>query len=150
MSDLIKEIEALAAPYIDEINGFIVDSQILESKKGKIITLFIDTDTGITVDQCAEVSRKLMSAMEQINLIKEQYILQISSPGLDRPLKLIRQYRKNIGRMFHVRFNDNGEIREISAKLISVENDILKFVAQEKIYNIKFDSVIESIEELPW
>jgi ribosome maturation factor RimP len=93
----------------------------------------------------------LNAALKLQDVVPSSYILEVSSPGLIKPLKLMRQYRKNVGRKFRVRFKKVDGVREILAKLAGVENELLTFVtSKNEIYTIPFIEIIESIEELPW
>ena len=149
--DLQDKIEELAAPFLQPTGAFIVDIQIVPSEQRKVVRLYIDTDTGITIGQCSELSRQLSAALELQNVVPSSYILEVSSPGLIKPLKLLRQYRKNVGRKFRVRFKKDDGVGEILAKLAGVENELLTFVTgKNEIYTIPFNKIIESIEELPW
>jgi ribosome maturation factor RimP len=149
--DLRHKIEELAAPFLNSIDAFIVDFQIVPIEGQKVLQLYIDTDTGITIRQCSEISRQLSAVIEVQDVIPGTYILEVSSPGLKKPLKLLRQYRKNIGRQFRVHFNKDNCIKEIIAKLAGVEGELLIFATgKNELYSISFNEIIESIEELPW
>jgi ribosome maturation factor RimP len=141
----------LAAPFLHPIDAFIVDIQIVPSEQRKVVQLYIDTDTGITIGQCSELSRNLSAVLELQDVVPSSYVLEVSSPGLKKPLKLLRQYRKNVGRQFRVLFKTNDGAGEILAKLTGVENELLTFVTgKNETYTIPFHEIIESIEELPW
>jgi len=149
--DLQDKIEELAAPFLQPTGAFIVDIQIVPSEQRKVVRLYIDTDTGITIGQCSELSNQLSAVLEIQDVVPSSYILEVSSPGLKKPLKLLRQYRKNIGRQFRIRFKKEDGVIEILAKLAGVENELLTFVTgKNEIYTIPFNEIIESIEELPW
>jgi len=149
--DLRHKIEELTAPFLHPIDAFIVDIQIVSREQRKVVQLYIDTDTGITIGQCTELSRQLSAALELHDVVPSSYILEVSSPGLKEPLKLLRQYRKNVGRQFRVRFKKADGAGEILAKLAGVESELLKFVtSKNENYIIPFNEIIESIEELPW
>lgn len=149
--DLRKIIEEVAVPILNSISAFIVDIEIRTGDRRKIIQLSIDTDSGITIDQCADMSRALAAALELQGVIPDSYVLQVSSPGLTKPLKLLRQYRKNVGRRFRVRFKENNEGVEIVATLSGMEGETLVFLTDEnKTYTIPYENIIESTEELPW
>ena len=116
-----------------------------------MVQLFVDTDSGITVGQCTELNRNIGEALELQNIIQNSYILEVSSPDLMKPLKLLRQYRKNIGRQFHVRYRKGDEIVDIIATLDGIEGDVLTFITKnEGASKVTFNEIIESIEELPW
>ena len=149
--DLHQKIEEIAAPFLSAIDAFVVDIHFVQGAQGKVVQLFVDTDSGITVGQCSELNRNIGEALELQNIIQNSYILEVSSPDLMKPLKLLRQYRKNIGRQFHVRYRKGDEIVDIIAKLEGIEGDVLTFITKsEGASKVSFNEIIESIEELPW
>jgi ribosome maturation factor RimP len=116
-----------------------------------VAQIFVDTDSGITIDQCTELNRNIGEALELQNVIQDSYVLEVSSPDLTKPLKLLRQYCKNIGRQFRVRYRKDDGVVEINAKLDRIEGDILTFITKsEETHKVSFNEIIESIEELPW
>ena len=149
--DLQQKIEEIAVPFLSTIDAFIVDIHIVRDKKQQVIQLFVDTDSGITISQCTELNRKIGEAIELQNIIPNSYMLEVSSPDLTKPLRLLRQYRKNIGRQFHLRYQKNDGVAEIIAKLNGIEGDRLSFITKnEETCKVSFNDIIESIEELPW
>jgi ribosome maturation factor RimP len=149
--DLQQKIEEIATPYLNTIDAFIVDIHIVRVEQRKVLQLFVDTESGITIGQCTELNRNIGEALELQNIMQDSYLLEVSSPDLTKPLKLLRQYRKNIGRQFRVRFRKDDGVVEINAKLDRIEGDILTFITRsEETYKIYFNEIIESIEELPW
>ena len=101
---------------------FIVDV-ILKGAIGtqKLIVL-ADSDAGMTIERCAEISRYLSSYLEEKELFDTAFTLEVSSPGLDHPLKLKRQYSKNLGRSLRVKTINNVQFEGV---LKSVEEDIV-------------------------
>lgn len=89
------------------------------SGNSKLLVL-IDGDQGLDIDRCARVSRQLGAQLEELDIIPGKYTLEVSSPGIDQPLKLKRQYVKNIGRSLKVELND-GEQKE--GVLTAVEDE---------------------------
>jgi ribosome maturation factor RimP len=75
---------------------FIVD--IVFNPANKKLEAFIDSDSSLTVGQCAKLNRYLQNHIDENDWLGEKYILDVSSPGITKPLKLVRQYIKNIGR----------------------------------------------------
>jgi len=87
--------------------------------KGNLINVFVDSDTNITIGECAKISRFIESELDRE---VEDFELRVSSPGLDHPFKLLRQYKKYIGREISVTTADD---RKHKGVLISVtENDL--------------------------
>lgn len=110
---------------------FVVDVTLSGPKSYQKLRIFLDGDKGVTIDQCAEVSRKLAARLDEEDLIKDSYQLEVSSAGIDQPLQLLRQYHKNVGRMVKVFRNDG---KEVKGTLISVnEQEIAIEVKNKKV-----------------
>ena len=97
-----EQLEVLLNPMLDEDNIFLVDIIIKPSKVSQKITILLDSDEGITIQECTSISRRLAKQLEELEVFSEAYTLEVSSPGLDQPLILLRQYRKNLGRNIKV------------------------------------------------
>lgn len=107
-----------------EPNYFLVD---LKVKPTNNIKVFIDGDEGITIEKCIYFNRKLYKLIEEAGIYEEgNFSLEISSPGVGEPLKLKRQYQKNIGRNIEVIFIDeskkDGKLLDVMEDSILVEN----------------------------
>ncbi|MEM6736767.1 MAG: ribosome maturation factor RimP [Bacteroidota bacterium] len=111
-------IKEIVESILEEENLFLIEILIKGKIGNKKVLVFIDGDDGISIDQCSKVSRKLSAEIEAQDLIQGKYTLEVSSPGLDFPLILSRQYRKNVGRGLKVELM-NGE--KIEGKLIKVD-----------------------------
>jgi ribosome maturation factor RimP len=103
--------------------------------------LYIDSDAGIGVEDCERVSRQVSDVIDVERLIAGEYTLEVSSPGLDRPLFTLEQYRAQIGAEVKVRLRTlvNGR-RNLSGKLVGASEDLLTIsIGEERIdvpYNI--------------
>ncbi len=80
------------------------------NKKSQKLEVFVDRDEGLTLGDCQKLSREMQQYLEDISMLKDEYVLDVSSPGIERPLKLRRQYVKNIGRIINVQLQDGSEI----------------------------------------
>lgn len=86
----------------------------------KKLEIFLDSDTSLTVGQCAKINRYLQNHIDENGWLGEKYTLDVSSPGVEKPLLLTRQYVKNVGRNVKVSFKATGSEE---GKLISVTED---------------------------
>src|SRR5450432_2266849 len=88
---------------------FLVDLRIKPTNNVKV---FLDGDSGITIEKCVQVNRKLYKKLEEAALFPaDDFSLEVSSAGLDEPLKSLRQFKKNIGRPVEIQFLD-GSLKE--------------------------------------
>ncbi len=109
--------------YCQGSDMFAVDVKISQQNKIKV---FVDGDNDITISDCARLSKHIESFL---NRDEEDFKLEVSSAGVGKPLKVFRQYKKNIGRNIVVETYDNDKIR---GKLISAENDGVELLLLEK------------------
>src|ERR1700712_2831552 len=94
---------------VEEPVYFLVDLRI---KPLNNIKVFLDGDDGITIEKCVRINRKLYKVIEEAALYPAgDFSLEVSSAGLDEPLKSLRQFKKNIGRQIEVQFLD-GSLKE--------------------------------------
>lgn len=116
----IEIVQKLLQPLItDDI--FLVDIKI---KPINNIKIYLDADSGLGIEKCIKINRSLYRIMEEMGIYPEgDFSLEVSSPGIDEPLKLHRQYIKNTGREIEVTLNDETKK---TGKLITVnENEII-------------------------
>ena len=122
---------------------FLVETVVSKHKPWKF-TLIVDGDQGITIDDCAALSRAINESLE--SEISDPYTLEVSTPGLDHPLKLKRQYKKNVGRGLKVVRKDksivNGTLKETEEEKIVLETEIGQGKKTEvKIIEIPFTEI---------
>ena len=112
----------------DKPNLFIVDVKM--HSNGKLVIL-VDGEKGIGIADCAQISRHVGFHLEEENVLEDAYNLEVSSPGIDAPLVLPRQYVKNIGRQLAIKLAD-GSKKE--GKLTGITEDavIIEEVNKEK------------------
>ena len=108
---LTEIVESLLPPHL-----FLLELIIKGTGRLKLEAI-LDGDEGVTISECAEISRKVGKILEEEGLMDAPYELFVSSPGVDRALKLNRQYPKNIGRSLELKLQ-NGE--SCTAKLVQV------------------------------
>ncbi len=98
------------------------DCQLLEIKMTahKAIEIIADADDGMSLEKCRSLSRTIEKEIDEIGFLGDDYTLEVSSPGVDRPLKFPRQYKKHIGRTLEITLND-ATLPPIEAKLDGVD-----------------------------
>lgn len=117
--DLQAALEKIAEESLGDKSLFLVTLIIKGTSSGSKISIIIDGDEGVSIDTCARISRAVADEIDTQDLIDHAYRLEVSSPGLDHPLALHRQYIKNIGRQVKVTMK-NDQVME--GALLSVDN----------------------------
>lgn len=116
-------IRKLVVEKLGETGTFLTDVVV---KQGNSIHVFIDGDQGVTIDDCVALSRHIES---NLNRDEEDFNLQVSSAGVDQPLKFARQYVKNIGRKLCIELKD-GVL--ITGKLLAANNEKIQVQTEAK------------------
>jgi len=109
-----RVIELVEEKISDRPELFLVDVKM--HSNGKLIIL-VDGDEGINIKDCAAISRHVGFHLEEEDVIENAYNLEVSSPGIDAPLQLLRQYQKNIGRTISLKMMDGNKLE---GKLLAV------------------------------
>lgn len=144
--DTIQKIKDLAAPLVESKDLFVVD---IEHKTGSGLNevwLYLDAqDRGVNLDECADISRELGFLIEAHELFEKKYRLNVSSPGLSRPLSDVRQYKKNEGRKAKVKFKKEDEYDKAEGIIVGVdENGIMLEDQNGKSVKVLFDDIKEA------
>lgn len=139
---LVETVRSIVDEAIVSTDCFLVDLAVSDSKIRRKVTIYLDSDSGITIDQCTKISRALGQQLEEV--IDGAFTLEVSSPGADSPLKLERQYTKNIGRDLKILKTD---LSEIKGKLTSVEAGFITIEPQAK-KKVKLDDITMPITEI--
>lgn len=144
--DTIQKIKDLATPLVESKDLFVVD---IEHKTGSGLNevwLYLDAqDRGVNLDECADISRELGFLIEAHELFEKKYRLNVSSPGLSRPLSDVRQYKKNEGRKAKVKFKKDDEYDKTEGTIVGVdENGIMLEDQNGKSVKVLFDDIKEA------
>lgn len=121
MSDqLIKQLKEITEPVVGQEDMFLVDVEV-KAASTKEVWILVDSESGgVNVDTCSKISRKLAFLLEEENLIGGAYRLNVSSPGLSRPLSDPRQYMKNSGRRVKVKYRSGDDYLTAEGELANV------------------------------
>src|SRR5690554_2960438 len=128
---LKQAIEEIVEKHLPDESHFVVDVAISETGAQQKLRILIDADKKLNINTCAQVSRAVGEEIESKELLKDAYVLEVSSPGLDQPLQSRRQYEKNIGRKLKVTLED-GSILEGVLKAVDRLHITLGIMKKEK------------------
>jgi ribosome maturation factor RimP len=119
----------------------------IELKPGNKLNVFADSDSGMTFEKCQKLSRFLEGPIDENGWLGDKYVLEVSSPGITRPLKFTRQYIKNVGRNFEVTLLDKTKVEGI-LKSADEEKIVITFEVVEKEGKKKIKTQVE--KEIPY
>ncbi len=138
VEDIVFDI---AKPIVDRHSFELVDIEYLKEGPEWYLRIFIDKEGGITIDDCQVVSEELSEKLDEIDPISHGYIFEVSSPGIDRPLKTERDYEKNVGKLLEVKFYKpyegkkviEGLLKEYSQENVTIDVNGLSLVLNKEL-----------------
>jgi ribosome maturation factor RimP len=119
-----KIMELVSAP-IAEAGFELIDIKLARYRKESRLQLFIDSDNGVKIDDCVRISRLVGPIFDNSGLFKFGYGLEVSSPGLDRPLETARDFRRRVGETVEIYFNDK-KLPSARGELVSADDRFIE------------------------
>ncbi|MDO4966693.1 MAG: ribosome maturation factor RimP [Lachnospiraceae bacterium] len=135
--DIEKKTEELVIPILEKRSFELWDVEYVKEGPEMYLRVFIDKEGGIMIDDCVDVSHELSDLLDEYDYIDDEYILEVSSPGLGRTLKKDREYEKSIGRDVDIKlYKPVDGSKEFTGTLIAfdAENVTIKIDEEEKTF----------------
>jgi ribosome maturation factor RimP len=145
MGSKVETLKEKIKPVVEGDDSELVDLEFSGGGSGSVLRVYVDRSAGITLDQCADLSRKIGDMLDMEDLIPGRYRLEVSSPGLDRPLISGADFKRKIGERVRVFLKESldgktelvGEIRELKE-----ENLILRLESTEPTQKTDEDKAV--------
>ena len=116
--DIEVKTEQLVTPIVNENHFELVDVEYVKEGSNWYLRVYVDKENGIDIDDCVLVSRALEAKLDEEDFIADAYILEVSSPGLTRPLKKEKDFIRNMGKRVEVKlFKAQDGLKEFEAEL---------------------------------
>ncbi len=131
MNDVAKQVENIAKPLVSSLGLDLVEIEYKREGRTMVLRLYIDREGGVSLDDCAAVSRELSAVLDVEETIPGKYTLEVSSPGLNRPLKNREDYKRYTGRLIKIKTkeplpDEQGNLRKtFLGKLEEVDRDFV-------------------------
>lgn len=145
--NLINTIKEYCEPVIEELGYDLVDLEYVKENNENYLRFYIGKPDGITIDDCQRASESIGEKLDELDPIQESYYLEVSSPGLDRPLKTDKDLKRNLGKDVDISLYKNldgkkkynGELVDYNDKHIKIRMDNLeeKEIERDIIATIK-------------
>ena len=142
MAKFEDKLTDILSPAVEETGKELLGVEFINAGKHSVLRIYIDHPNGIDVDDCAEVSRQVGAILDVEDPISSEYNLEVSSPGLDRPLFKMAHYQEIIGGIINVKLSIplNGR-RKFKGKLETIEGNTLIITVDGEAYEIDIKNV---------
>ena len=137
-SEIEEYCTKLVTPIIDENSYELVDVEYVKEGADYYLRVYADKEGGINIDDCVLISRALEAKLDEEDRIDNAYILEVSSPGLTRPLKKDKDFKRNIGKTVDIKlFTKLNGVKELTAVLEDFNDEDISVTYNEGLINIK-------------
>lgn len=142
---VLNQVEELVTPILERENSELVDIEFKKEPVGLVLRIFIDSESGVGLDKCSRVSRIVSPILDEADVISGPYILEISSPGVERPLKKLSDFQRFVGKKAYVKtFQAIEEKRKFTGIIKSASKGKLVLSFEGKIVEIPIESICKS------
>ncbi|HHM23865.1 MAG TPA: hypothetical protein ENJ23_02360 [Bacteroidetes bacterium] len=151
--DLAEQIRELIEPEIRLYGAELLDLQ-LRGKPGRYrLYVIADTVDGITIAQCTEITRRILNLPELDDLLGSNFVLEVSSPGVDWPLRTRREFELKLGRELEVTYREEDQEKKIRGELMAADDEAILVRApgkSEDVLRIFYSQIVKAVQALPW
>ena len=135
--ELLESIKEMVLPLIEQNDCYLDDIEYVKDNNEMYLRIYIEKNEGyLDMDTCVAVSELISDKLDETDPIKDEYILEVSSPGIEKPLKTFEQVQKSVGEYVYAKFkNPKAGLYEVEGYLKSVDNQELEF--EYLVKNIK-------------
>ncbi|MGM0500962.1 MAG: ribosome maturation factor RimP [Bacillota bacterium] len=142
---IAQQVMEIVKPIAESRDLELVDVEYNKEGENWILRVFIDKDGGISIEDCQEVSRDLEGQLDIENPIEQSYLLEVSSPGLDRPLKDADDFERFTGRLVDIStYAPVDGAKEFTGKLLGLENKEIRIEVKGEVVIIPLDKVAKT------
>lgn len=146
------KLEEIAATICEEMSLELVELDIFQSGKKQVVRVYLWKEGGILVSDCSKFSREFEAVLDLEDVIEEAYNLEVSSPGVDRPLKVTRDFERNIGRFLKCTLVEPLEVlggsQVVVGELLAVDDQLLKLKVEETEVEIERSGLLNAKVEI--
>ena len=147
---MIDKIKEIINPILQEEQAELVEI-IFKREAGRLVLrLLVDKDNGIQLSDCIKLNGRISQALDEQDIIQESYIIEVDSPGIDRPFKTKRDYERAVGRLVRVTLNERIlDKKEYIARLKEISDTGVKIDVKNKgIIGLPFEKIVRAREEV--
>jgi ribosome maturation factor RimP len=142
-------VEEIVTPILEELQLELVEVEYVKEGKDWFLRVYIDKETGVDIEDCGNASEKLSEKLDEIDPISQNYFLEVSSPGAERPLKKDKDFQNAIGKNVYIKTYEpildekefEGTLMEFDGQEVTIE---IKIKTRKKIVVIPYDKIAKA------
>ncbi len=151
--EVLERVRVLIEEVLEGTPHFVVELDVRGAPGSQAVDLFLDSDEALGVGMLAQIHRQIGFLLDTEEVLAGRYRLNVSSPGVDRPLKLPRQYRKNVGRKLRVHYRkpEGDGYTETLGDLVDADDEAVELaLSAAERRRIPYSDILWAKVQLPW
>ncbi len=146
---LLQDVRQVVEPILESQGFELVDLEYQRESQGWVLRIYLDREGGVNLEDCAGVSHEVGATLEVKDLIPSAYILEVSSPGLTRPLKKPEDFNKFRNQMVKIKLYEPLEgRRNFKGTLLGLEGDRVRVEVEQKVYELPLQRIAKANLEI--
>ncbi|OGL41758.1 MAG: hypothetical protein A3C43_02730 [Candidatus Schekmanbacteria bacterium RIFCSPHIGHO2_02_FULL_38_11] len=150
MLDFTEKVKELLEPILLYEGIELVEIEVKKQKTGHLLKIFIDKEGGVKLDDCENVSEQLSRILDVEDIFQWKYVLEVSSPGIDRPLKTQKDFKRCMEKLVNVSIKENEKISRVVGKVVDVTDSsvVLETEKKRESLEISFEKILKASIEI--
>jgi len=137
-----ESLKSIILPVLDQMGIDLVDLELHGSGNRTILRVFVDQEGGITLQRCANASRAIADILDRKDPIPSRYVLEVSSPGLNRPLTTERDFKRHVGKTVNIRYRKDDREERVEGAITQVSDSTVIIESNERPNEIKLTDIV--------
>ena len=146
---LLEEVQQVVEPILRSQGFELVDVEYRREPQGWVLRIYLDREGGVTLDDCAEVSGEIGAVLEIKDLVSNPYVLEVSSPGLTRPLKKPEDFNKFSNRLVKIKLFEPLEgQKNFKGTLLGLDGEKVRLEIEGRVYELPLQRIAKANLEI--
>jgi ribosome maturation factor RimP len=147
--NLLQEVRQVVEPILESQGFELVDLEYQRERQGWVLRIYLDREGGVSLEDCAGLNHEVGTVLEVKDLIPSSYILEVSSPGLTRPLKKPEDFNKFRNQMVKIKLYEPLEgRRNFKGTLLGLEGDRVRVEVEQRVYELPLQRIAKANLEI--
>jgi len=139
-----EELEIMVRPVLDQMGIDLIELRLLGRGPRTVLRIYIEESGGVSLDRCAEASRRISELLDRKEPIPGRYMLEISSPGVDRPLKTAHDFLRNVNRRVEITLSGGGSEKRLQGVIRLVEGERIQIESEKRTMTLGIGEIFSA------
>ena len=150
MQTIEQKIREIVIPIIEAENAELIEIDVKGKPRSQIVRIFVDSENGIDLEKCTNISRLVSEKFDILDIFPYKYRLEVSSPGVNRPLSNIKDFKRNLNRDAEISYTEGEQVLKFCGKIEAVSDETVYIKSDKESKSILISKIKHGKISLPW